>query len=304
MRARGVAGALAILLFLSLFPFPGLGQTVKDDLGQSFPYPLKPPERIISLAPNITEILFALGLGDSVVGVTRYCDFPEAARLLPKVGGLVDPNIETILSLEPGLVIAFRGNPLRFLSRLRDLGLSVFVLDIGSDLGSLFPLVEKIGRITGMTEAAGELNDSMKGRIERVARSVGAIREKPRVFIMLYGQGLWTCGAESYLDSLLSIAGAVNVAARVPKKWFLYTRERLVKDNPDTVLILTKSDEDFTRARGQLETESFYRDLEAVRNGRIFRLDEDAASRFGPRLVDVLAGMTRLLHPGLAGDVR
>ncbi len=130
-------------------PVPGPAQDILDDLGHPFPRPARPPKRIVSMAPNVTEILFALGLGDRVAGVTRFCDYPPEARRLPRIGGLVDPNIEVVRSLDPDLVIAFRGNPLRLVERIRKLGLPVFVLDIGEGLEDLPRLISKIGLITG-----------------------------------------------------------------------------------------------------------------------------------------------------------
>ncbi len=272
-------------------------RAIRDDLGNNFRIPELRPRRIVSLAPNLTEILFALGLGDRVVGVTRFCDVPEAALGIRKVGGLVDPNIELILALKPDLIVAFRGNPRRVLTRLRALGLPVFILDSPQDVGSLPPLITKIGLITGSETPADRLSESLRARISRVDRALEGIRARPRVFVMLYGQGLWTCGAESFLDDLLTRAGAINVAGRVPRKWFLYNRERLVRDNPDSVVILSRTEEDFAEARKFVLGESSYQGIEAVEAGRIYRLDENAASRFGPRLVDVLEELAGILHP-------
>jgi len=304
MKAGTLLATLAAGCVLAGYATAGQDRVVRDDLGNFFRLSVSPPERIVSLAPNITEILFALGLGDRVVGVTRFCDFPEAALGLRKVGGLVDPNIEIIHSLEPDLVIAFRGNPLRVLARLRELHLPVFILDSAKDIGSLFPFIEKIGLITGADEAAAALNRSLRTRLGSVERNLEGVRARPRVFVILYGQGLWTCGAESYLDNLLVKAGAVNVAARVPKKWFLYSRERLVRDDPDSIVVLARSEGDFVRAKRLILEESSYKDIAAVKAGRIFRLEENAASRFGPRLVGVLEALARFLHPEQFGEDR
>ncbi len=293
---------LAGMLVLACPAAGGQEKTLYDDLGIPFLIPSTPPHRIVSMAPNITEILFALGLGDKIVGVTRFCDFPEAAADLPKIGGLIDPNLEIIHSLEPDLVIAFRGNPLRFLERLRDFLFPVFVLDIGRDTASLFPLVEKIGLITGSETEAAALNDSMRAKIKDVEKRVRNVRTRPRVFVMLYGQGLWTCGADSYLNDLLSKAGAVNVAGHIPKKWFLYNRERLIRDDPEVIIVLANTEKDFRRARDRLLETSSFKDVSAVRTGTIFRLDENAASRFGPRLIDVLDELVRMLHPEGTGE--
>ncbi|MCJ7484818.1 MAG: helical backbone metal receptor, partial [Candidatus Aminicenantes bacterium] len=277
-------------------------QDLKDDLGRPFPLPERTPERIVSMAPNITEILFALGLGDRVAGVTRFCDYPPEARYIRRIGGLVDPNIEIIQSLDPGLVIAFRGNPLRLVDRIRKLGLPVFVLDIGQGLEALFPLIAKIGRVTRSEERAAALAAGLRRRLEAMDAAMSRVGTRPKVFVLLYGQGLWTCGGESYVDDLISRAGGTNVASPMPKKWVLYKREQILEDDPDVIFILARSREDFATGRDWLQRKAHVESVAAVRSGRIFELDENAASRFGPRLVDVLDRMARLLHPELFGD--
>jgi iron complex transport system substrate-binding protein len=291
-------GQLFSLAILILCGSTLLGaQDIRDDLGRPFPLPARTPARIVSMAPNITEILFALGLGGRIAGVTRFCDYPPETRAIPKIGGLVDPNIEVIQSLDPDLVIAFRGNPLRLVERVRKLGLPVFVLDIGAGLGSLFPLIDRIGRITRTETKADELVAGLRRRLEAVDAAVRGAGSKPKVFVLLYGQGLWTCGGESYVNDLIDRAGGTNVAAALPKKWALYKRERILKDDPDVIFILARSAADFAAGRDWLARSAGVSNVAAVRSGRIYELDENAASRFGPRLVDVLDRMAALLHP-------
>jgi iron complex transport system substrate-binding protein len=280
---------------------PARQEVVRDDLGHPFALAERTPTRIVSMAPNITEILFALGLGPEVVGVTRFCDYPPEALSVAKIGGLVDPNIEIIQSLRPNLVIAFRGNPLRVIGRLRDLGSPVFVLDIGSGLDALYPLIAKIGLVTRKNSEAAALSTKLRARQQAVEHALGVVERKPRVFVILRGQGLWTCGGESYLNDIIARSGAVNIAAAVPKKWVLYGRERIVRDNPDAVFILAKSGSDFAGARAWLSGEARLGSLAAVAANRVYYLDENAASRFGPRLVDILDLIARTLHPECFG---
>jgi len=277
-------------------------QDLKDDLGRPFPLPERTQERIVSMAPNVTEILFALGLGDHVAGVTRFCDYPPEARSIRRIGGLVDPNIEVIQSLDPGLVIAFRGNPLRLVNRIRKLGLPVFVLDIGEGLEALFPLIAKIGRVTRSEERADALAAGLRRRLEAVDAAMSGAGTRPKVFVLLYGQGLWTCGGESYVDDIIGRAGGTNVASALPKKWILYKREQILKDDPDVIFILARSGKDFATGRDWLLRKARVESVAAVRSGKVYELDENAASRFGPRLVDVLDRMARLLHPELFGE--
>jgi iron complex transport system substrate-binding protein len=301
MRALPVALALVLALALPA-GVSGTGAQasvpmITDDLGHPLPLPRQTPRRIVSMAPNITEILFALGLGDRVVGVTRFCDWPPATKDIPKIGGLVDPNVEVIRSLDPDLVIAFRGNPLRLVDRLRRLDLPVFVLDIGRGLDALCPLIERIGRVTRTEERAAALAAGLRARVEAVDAGLRDVAVRPDVFVLLYGQGLWTCGGESYVNDLITRAGGTNVAAALPKKWVLYKRERIIRDDPDAVFILARTAADFGAGRNALARLPGVSGIKAVKRGRIFELDENAASRFGPRLVDVLARMAALLHP-------
>jgi len=249
------------------------------------------------MAPNITEILFALGLGGRVVGVTRFCDWPPEAKAIPKIGGLVDPNVEIIRSLDPDLVIAFRGNPLRVVERIGKLGLPVFILDIGEGLDNLFPLIERIGRVTRTESAAAGLAAKLRARVETVDAGLRGVHSRPAVFVLLYGQGLWTCGGESYVNDLIDRAGGTNAASSLPKKWALYKRERIIKDDPGVVFILARSASDFAAGRARFARMPGMDGIKAVKEGKIYELDENAASRFGPRLVEVLDRMAELLHP-------
>jgi iron complex transport system substrate-binding protein len=275
---------------------------VRDDLGRPFSLPASTPTRIVSMAPNITEILFALGLGPNIAGVTRFCDYPPEAASIDKIGGLVNPNIERILARAPDLVVAFRGNPLRVVNRLAALDLPVFVLDIGNGLDALYPLIARIGLVTRRETAAGDLAASLLARQQAVEKALGTVRNKPRVFVVLHGQGLWTCGGQSYLNDIIARAGAVNIAAPMLKKWVLYSPERIVRDDPDAIFVLARSEADFARARDWLAREAHLGTVKAVAAGRIYFLDENSASRFGPRLVDVLDRMARALHPECFGE--
>jgi len=288
------AGALLLLTAVSLVA-SAQNETILDDTGA--PFTLSgPPRRIVALAPNITEILFALGLDEEIVGVTRFCDYPEAAKQKEKIGGLVDPNLEMIKSLSPDLVIAFRGNPLRTVERLKKLGLPVFVLNIGNALGSLFPLLEKIGRVTRREKEAAALASRFKDRLDAVRDRLSAVTAEPRVFIALHGTGLWTCGRESYLNDLIASSKARNVAGGISRNWLHYSLEQLVRDDPEVIIILARSILEFEKARDRFLKDTRLRGVAAVRTGRIRFLDENVASRFGPRLADALEETARNIH--------
>ena len=269
---------------------------IYDDFKTPFPLTAT-PRRIISLAPNVTEILFALGLADRIVGVTRYCDFPPEALQKEKVGGMVDPNLEKIESLRPDLIVAFRGNPLGILNKLRNLDFPVFVLDLGSSLDMLFGTIEKIGRVTRAEEEAKLLAARLIKKREAVRLALDDIIKRPKVFLSVYGQGLWTCGEGSYLNDLLAQAGGVNIAGTVKRRWLQLNREQLIHENPEVIIIMAKDRGGFTEAEESFRADQRFKDVRAVRDGRIHWLDENMAGRFGPRLIDALESVAHILHP-------
>lgn len=289
-------GAILLLAVLNISALIAQEKIIRDDLG--FPYDATvPPQRIISLAPNITEILFALDLGGKVVGVTRFCDFPEDAANKEKIGGMIDPNPEKIIALNPDLIIGFRGNPLRIFERLRNLDLPVFVLDTGTTIDSIFPLIKKIGTVTHEEHKAELFVQSLRARYEKILSSLQNARHEPKVFLSLHGVGLWTCGQESFLNDLIKKARGVNIAGHVPRKWLLYNQEQLIHENPEVIVILSKSKKDFLTAKNWMKNESHLEGTQAVASDSIFFLDENLASRQGPRLIQALEELSRLLHP-------
>jgi iron complex transport system substrate-binding protein len=293
-----LTAAIAIVIILSLAPAVSSAQAIRvtDDVGKTLVL-AGPPKRIISLAPNITEILFALGLGDRIIGVTRYCDYPPAAQTKEKIGGFLDPDIERIKALAPDVVVAFRGNPLSVLSKLEEIGVPLFILDIKNEIASVPHMIERIGAATGRMAEADRLNAELARTLDRVTAALAPVRETPRVFLSLEGMGLWTFGRDSYFNDLLAKAKGVSVTAAIDQRWFEYGREALIRDDPDVFVVLAGSEANFRRAADWFRSQTGLRDLKAVRTGRILFLDQNAASRFGPRLYDALAALARLLHP-------
>lgn len=275
---------------------PPQGTVVYDDFNTPFAL-AEAPRRIVSLAPNITEILFALGLGDRVVGVTRYCDYPADALGKEKIGGMVDPNLEKIQSLRPDLIIGFRGNPLGVLNKLRNLHFPVFVLNLGSSLDGLFQTIEKVGLVTRAEDPAKTLVAGLKEKHQAIRTALRNVPKKPKVFLSVYGQGLWTCGEGSYLNDLLVQAGGVNIAAHIPRRWLQLNREQLIHENPDVIIIMAKDKKRFSQAGESFRADSRLKDVRAVKDNTIHWLDENIAGRFGPRLIDALAAVAQILHP-------
>lgn len=292
---------VVVFSLLSLCPgvlAMGQKRALRDDLGYVHEI-RRPPRRIVSLAPNITEILFALGLESRIVGVTRYCDFPPEAQEKDIIGGLVDPNVEKIQSLEPDLIIGFRGNPVRILSRLRELGLPVFVLETGSDLESVFRIIRTVGAVTLQITEAENLASSLENEYARIRAAIQGSTHRPDVFFILYGMGLWTGGKGSFIHDLVEKAGGHNIAGRSPRTWLHYNREQLIHDDPEVVIVITRNQNDFLRAFAWLKERPAYQNIQAVRTGRVYYLDENLATRPGPRLIQAYARVARILHPDI-----
>jgi iron complex transport system substrate-binding protein len=287
---------LFCLLRLLSVPVQDKPAALYDDLGHPFSLGAS-PRRIVSMAPNITEILFALGLGDRVVGVTRYCDYPPEAARREKIGGLVDPSIEKIQALHPDLIIAFRGNPIGILNKLKNLRFPVFILDIGRSLDDLFLTIEKVAAVTGEEKTAANIIDSLRKKRLDIQKTLSTVEKTPRVFLSVYGRGLWTCGQESYLNSLLTEARGANISAGIRRRWLNLSREELIHRDPEVIIIMTGDESGFARAKEWLLADSRLKTISAIRRHEIHFLDENVASRFGPRLIDALDDVARILHP-------
>lgn len=272
----------------------------RDDLGHKIRL-ASCPQKIVSLAPNLTEILFALGLSRQIIAVTRYCDYPEEARTREIVGGLVDLNLEKIRSLKPELVLGFRGNPRRVIDRLYHQQVPVFVFDTGRTFDDLFALIFRAGQLTCRQEEASRLISSLKHKVMSVEKNLPSSLPRKKVFLTIYGQGpgLWTCGRDSYLSHLLEKARAENIASKQKGNWLVYSREKLIKDNPEVILILGRSREDFDRAKAWFAAQPAFQKISAVRSGRFCFLDEDLFSRFAPRLAEAYRQLVATLYPDL-----
>ena len=289
---------LITCLLLPLCPAASGSQSksIKDDLGDTHVLGA-PPQRIISLAPNVTEILFALGLENKIIGVTRYCNYPKSAQTKNRIGGMIDPDLEKIIDLRPDLVIAFRGNPLNLVHRLKDLGLSVFVLEAGITIDSVFSLIERIGLVTRREQAAQDLIARLRGYFEEIRGRLKTIDSKPKVFINVHGKGLWTCGKNSFLNDLVLKAEGINITGDVNRAWFNYNREELIHQDPEYIVVITKFREDFLEIERWFAQESHLESIQAVRNENIHFLDADLVTRPGPRIFEALEHLSRILHP-------
>jgi iron complex transport system substrate-binding protein len=254
------------------------------------------PRRIVSLAPNVTEILYALDLGDRVVAVTEFSDYPEEAREKPKVGTYVNSNIEKIIAFKPDLVIGtFGGTSKETVFRLEKLNHPVYVTK-SANMDDVLLMIEKIGVMTGKEQRASQIVGDLKKRIEAVIDRVDQA-PRPLVFLQINAKPLMTVGVDAFQNELVTLAGGRNLAEGAKARYPQYSIEDVVKRAPDVILISTMDRVGaFEEQKNQWMR---WADIPAVRNNRIFFLDSDLIDRASPRIVDGLEAMARLLHPAL-----
>jgi len=254
------------------------------------------PKRIVSLGPSITEILFALDLDEHVVGVTDYCDYPSEAASLPKLGAPFPGfDIERILDLEPDLVFSVEGN---VVGLLEDKVTTVVLQP--NDLQGIYRDIELVGQLTGTDRAAEQLVSDMKQRVEAVVAKTSTITDKPTLFYEVDASmdenSPWTVGYGTFQDNLINLAGATNIA-RDGKGWYEFSVEQILDADPDIILL---EDYQFGVTPESVSARTAWTNLTAVREGKILAIENpDLTCRQGPRIVDGLEMLARLIHPEL-----
>ncbi|OGL42304.1 MAG: hypothetical protein A2161_21660 [Candidatus Schekmanbacteria bacterium RBG_13_48_7] len=260
------------------------------------------PANIVSLAPSNTEILFDIGLGASITGRTRFCNYPPEVESIPIVGGFVDINVERIVALQPDLVLAIRGNPQKSITELRRLAIKVFALD-PKDITDVVRTIKDIGNITGKKENAEILADNLARRIEVVSELVKTIpvELRPKVFYGDWKSPITAAGINNPIDSLITMAGGINIATDSGVSWPHYSFERILAHNPDIILSGFKNKEDLVKDQDllleEIRNDMLWSKIKAVQTNRIYFIDEDIVMRPGPRMVDALELLARYFHP-------
>lgn len=272
----------------------GFPVTVKDGLGNEVLIP-KEPQRIVSLSPSNTEILFALGLKDRIVGVTNYCDYPPEARKKEKVGGYSDPNLEKIISLDPDLVVAGDRHD-KIAKELKDLSVPVLVVN-PQNLADTLAMIEKVGIATGQRAEAQEIVEDIRNKIDGVKAKLKGVTLKPRVYYEIWYSPLVSVGPNTVIDDIITLCGGVNVTGDAPTQWPQYSEEALIAKNPD-VIIHSYSHGDLKEANIE-GRQGGWQDLNAIKNRRIYVVDADVANRPGPRITQAIDEFARAIHPEL-----
>jgi iron complex transport system substrate-binding protein len=259
-------------------PDPAAMRQLTDDLGRSVSVPAK-IIRAVSLAPNLTENVFAVGAGDRLVGVTSFCNFPEAAKSIAKIGDTMNPNMESIVALKPEVVLVSTASQIEaFSSTLATSGIAVFVTNPDS-VDAMFRNLEQLGSLFGTTAKAEELVNGLRNRLKKLEARRSTM-PADRVFVQISKEPLFTIGKQSFLTAALEKIGAISVTKDVETAYPKLSKETALALKPE-VLILSESDDN-------REPNSAFAASPAIKDGNVLKVNADLISRPGPRLIDAL----------------
>lgn len=302
MKMKRIIPALSFLLISAALIFPAGGKeadkenkgfTVTDSYDRKIDFE-ETPARVISTAPGITEIIYMLGKGDLLVGRTDYCDYPEEAASVQSIGGLENPNIEKIVELNPDVVIASTHFRKEDAEALDELGIKLVVFTSEQSFEGTYSVISAVGSLLDAEDKAREHIAKMKADVEYVKSIVTKASQKPKVYYVIgFGQyGDYTAGGDTFIGKMLEMAGGANIASEL--SGWAYSFEKIVEHNPD-IIICSK----FWGTGSELEMTDGYRDLDAVRNGSVYEIDNNMIDRQGPRLAEALVMLAGIFHPEL-----
>ena len=269
----------------------GVTREITDDAGRRVSIPAT-VDRVVSLAPNLTEIVFAIGAGNRLVGRTSYCDFPPEAKAVAEVGDTLHPSLERIIALKPQVVLVSTASQLEvFTKQLQGQDIAVFVTD-PHDLEGVFRSIAQIGEIVGEQDQANSLVQKLRERTNAVEQ---AVKQKPpvRVFYQVSGEPLYTAGHDAFVTDLMRRAGAASVTADVPGAWPKYSNESALAARPDAIILPSGG----SMGEANSNVAEALRQSPAVLHGRVYKINDDHLARPGPRSVTGLEEMARALHP-------
>ena len=258
---------------------------ITDDLGRTLKLP-ETVERAVSLAPNLTEIVFAVGAGDKLVGRTSYDNFPPEAQKIQTVGDTLNPNIENIIALKPQVVLVSTASQIEtFTKQLESQNIAVFVTNPNS-LDDIYKSISQIGAIFGTGEKAREIVAGLQKRVADVEANIN--KKDVKVFVQISKEPLFTIGKDSFITDLIKRAGGISVTANVATAYPKLSKETALALNPD-VIILSESDDN-------REPNDVFKNSPAARNGKVLRINAEIISRPSPRIVDALEQIARDLQ--------
>ncbi len=250
----------------------------------------------MSVSPDLTEIIFALGEEERLVGRSDFCNYPEDTKEIPSVGAIDDPNIEKIAELQPDLVIGSRIFPRDSDAKLQELNIPVLILDSQQSFEGIYDMIESMGQVLSVPDKAEALVMEIENKVQNVSEKVKDV-SRPRVYYVVgFGEaGDFTAGGDTFIGTIIEMAGGDNVAKDL--QGWQYSLEKLIEQDPD-IIICSK----YYDAKAGIEQAQGYKDLRAVKEGRLLEIDNNLLDRQGPRLADGLEELAKLIHPELFAD--
>ncbi len=272
---------------------------ITDQLGRTVTLKTTDPQRIVSLAPANTEILFALGLGERIVGVTDYSDYPPEAALIPNIGRYDTPNIEQILAVNPDLILADSIHKAEIIPQLESHGLTVVTL-APANFDQIFASIRMVGEITGTEDKADELLNDMRERVAAITDKTKDLSESERVsvFYLVWHDPLMTSGGDTLINEMIEMSGGKNLFEEVSGA-AIVELEELIARNPQVIIAGVGMGIDVEITMQFFETEPRLNDTDAIKNGRVYGIHLDISGRTGPRIVEGLEAFARSIHPEL-----
>jgi iron complex transport system substrate-binding protein len=273
--------------------------TVTDQTGREIRIE-KIPERIVSLAPGNTEIVYALGLEEKLVGVTEFCDYPEAAKDKPKIGGFSTVDIERVVESQPDLILAASIHKEEVIPRLEGLGLTVIAL-APKTVDEVLDAIALASESAGEQEEAAQLIDRLGNRVKAITDKTEGLTqdEKPRVFYVIWHDPLMTIGSETRIHQLIESAGGTNIAQGLSEEYPTMSLEAVIVTNPQIIIAGSGMGEGASLPYEFALTEERLSGVDARVNSRIYEIDTDLVGRTGPRIVDGLEQLAIMIHPEL-----
>jgi len=303
--------AKLVILFLVVFVFAAaislsaqeFPLNYTDELGREITIE-KEVERIITLAPGMTEVIYALGLEDKLVAVSSACDYPEEALTKDDVGRIDEPNIEKIVSLEPDLVIAESVTKIESLERLSELGMK----NIGFkpvSINDTIDMIEDIAYLTSAAEAGAELTSRMDKEYQQLKELVNdklENKERKRVFYEIWSDPLYTAGKGTFIDSLIHDAGGYNVAREAEGSWPTFSLESLIDADPEVYISSAHSTPNGLTL-DELREREIFREISAFKNDRLYLVDQNLVNRPSPRIIEGYKQFIQAIFPELKEEI-
>ena len=301
MKLLRLLGALLVIGIFSLNACtqtsPLSSVTYVDDIGRNVQIKVI-PQRIISLSPSNTEMVYALGLQDKLVGVTSYDNYPPDAKNKPIVSDYSTVDLEKIVNAKPDLVLADSIHKNDAIPALEKLGITVYAMT-PNDVDGIFNEIKALGQITGKTQVADNLISNLKTRIQAVADKTAKLTDtqKPRVLFVTWHDPIWTAGSDTMMQYLINEAGGTNIASDL-NGYATITLESVIQRNPQVIIVMSGTGTQNESLDYIISNEQF-KSTDAVKDGRVYEIDADIFGRTTPRIVDGLETLAKLIHQEL-----